>query len=85
MLVFVSGHIPWNYMSNLKLRWSDTALRDESVQLSAMTLGNICQREYALTVDEIRKQLQPEDIHQQETFPYGRNGCVRVDALRQSS
>jgi len=25
-----------------------------------------------------------EDGHQQKTFPSGRNGCVRVDALRQS-
>jgi hypothetical protein len=24
------------------------------------------------------------DIHQQKTFPSGRNGCVRVDTLRQS-
>jgi hypothetical protein len=57
MLGFVSAHIPWNAISNLELRWSYTALRDDRVLLSATTLSNICRGEYALTVDAIKKQL----------------------------
>jgi len=57
MLGFVSAHIPWNAISHLELRRSYKALRDDLVLLSAMTLSNICQREYALTMDAIEKQL----------------------------
>jgi hypothetical protein len=57
MLGFVSAHIPWNAISNLELRWSYKALRDDQVLPSATTLSNICRREYALTVDAIKKQL----------------------------
>jgi hypothetical protein len=57
MLGLVSAHIPWNAISNLDLRLSYKALRDDLVLLSATTLSNICQREYALTVDDIKKQL----------------------------
>jgi len=57
MLVFVSAHIPWNALSNLELQWSYMVLRDDSVVTSATTLSNICRREYALTVDTIKKQL----------------------------
>jgi hypothetical protein len=57
MLGFVSPHIPWNAISNLELQWSYKALRDDLVLPSATTLSNICQREYALTVDAIKKQL----------------------------
>jgi hypothetical protein len=57
MLVFVPAHISWNAISNLKLRCSYTALRDDLVLPSATTLSNICRREYALTVDAIKKQL----------------------------
>jgi len=57
MLGFVSAHIPWNTISNLELRRSYKALRDDPVLLSATTLSNICHREYALTVDAIKKQL----------------------------
>ena len=57
MLGFVSAHIPWNAISNLELRRSYKALCDDLVLPSATTLSNICQREYALTVDAIKKQL----------------------------
>jgi len=57
MLGCVSEHIPWNAISNLELRRSYKALRDDLVLLSATTLINICWREFALTVDAIKKQL----------------------------
>ena len=57
MFGFVSAHTPWNAMSNLELRRSFKALCDYLVLMSAMTLSNICRREYALTVDAIKKQL----------------------------
>jgi len=57
MLGFVSAHIPWNAISNLELRRSYQALRDDLVLLSAMSHSNIYRREYALTVDAIKKQL----------------------------
>jgi len=58
MLGFVSAHIPWNAISNLELQRSFKALRNFDLVLpSATTLSNICRREYALTVDAIRKQL----------------------------
>jgi len=43
-------------MSNLELRWSYKALRNNLVLPSTTTLSNICRREYALTVDAIKKQ-----------------------------
>jgi len=57
MLGFVLEHIPWNAISNLDLRQSYKALRDDLVLPSATTLSNICWMEYALTVDATRKQL----------------------------
>jgi len=57
MLGFVSARIPWNTISNLGLRLSYKALRDDLVLPSATTLSSICWREYALTVDAIKKQL----------------------------
>jgi len=57
MLGFVSAHIPWNAISNLELQRSYKALRDDLVLPSATTLSNICRRDYALTVDAIKKQL----------------------------
>jgi hypothetical protein len=57
MLGFVSAHIPWNAISNLKLPRSYKALPNDLVLLSATTLSNICHREYALTVDAIKKEL----------------------------
>jgi len=58
MLRFVSAHILWNAISNLEQRRSCRALRDDLVVLSATTLSKICRREYAVTVDAIKKQLQ---------------------------
>jgi chaperone required for assembly of F1-ATPase len=57
MLALISAHIPWNALLNLELRRSYSALRNDLVLPSATTLSNICQREYALTVDAIKKQL----------------------------
>jgi len=57
MLGFVWAHIAWIVISNLELQRSYKALRDDLVQPSATTLSNICRREYALTVDAIKKQL----------------------------
>ena len=57
MLGFVSAYIPCNAILSLELRWSYNALRSELVLLSASTLRNICQTEYTLTVDAIKKQL----------------------------
>jgi hypothetical protein len=57
MLGFVSADIPWNAISNLELGRSYKALRDDLVLPSSTTLSNICRREYALTVDAIKKQL----------------------------
>jgi len=57
MLGCVSAHIPRNDMSNLELRRSYEALCDDLVLPSATTLSNICQREYALRLDAIKKQL----------------------------
>jgi len=57
MLGFLSVHIPWKALSNLELRQSNKALRADLVLLSAPTITNICWREYALTLDAIKKQL----------------------------
>jgi len=57
MLGFMSAHIPWNTISNLELRPSYKALCDDLVLPTATTLSNICRRDYALTVDAIKKQL----------------------------
>jgi len=57
MLGFVSAHIPWNTISNLELPQSYKAFRDDLVLPSAMTLTIIRWREYALTVEAIKKQL----------------------------
>jgi hypothetical protein len=57
MLGFVSANIPWNVISNLEFRRSFNALRDDLILPSASTLGNICRREYSLTIDAIKNQL----------------------------
>jgi hypothetical protein len=57
MLGFVSAHIPYHAISNLELRHSYKALRDDLILLSAMTVSNICQREDAQSGDAIKKQL----------------------------
>jgi len=61
MLEFLSAHIPWNAISNLELPWSYKALCDDLVLPSAMTLSNICWREYALTMDAIKKLLPSQN------------------------
>jgi len=57
MLGFVSAHIPWNAISNLELQWLYKSLRDDLVLPSTTTLNNISRREYAITVDAMKKQL----------------------------
>jgi len=57
MLRFISGHIPWNDMSNFELWRSYMALCNDLVIPSTTTFSNICRREYALTVDAIKKEL----------------------------
>jgi len=54
---FISAHIPWNAISDPELRLLYKALRDDQMLPSATTLSNICQREYALTVDAIKQKL----------------------------
>jgi hypothetical protein len=55
VLAFVLANIPWNAISNLELRQSYKALRNHLVLPSTMTLRTICRKEYALTVDAIKK------------------------------
>jgi hypothetical protein len=55
MLLFGSGYIPQNAISNLELQWSYWALHKELVLPSALTLRNIGWSEYELTVDGIKK------------------------------
>jgi hypothetical protein len=57
MLGFVLAHGAWNTISNLKLRRSYQALRDDLVLPSTTTLSNICRRESAMTVYAIQKKL----------------------------
>jgi len=61
MLGVVSAEIPWNGIPNLELRQSYMALRNDLVLPSGTTLSNICQREYALIVDAIKKQLPSQN------------------------
>jgi len=57
MLAFVPAHMPWNIKANVELQRSHKALRDDLVHRSATSIRNICQRQYALTVGPIKKQL----------------------------
>jgi hypothetical protein len=68
MLGLILAHIPRNAISNPELWRSYKALRDDLVMPSATTLSNICWREYALTVDAIKKQL-----------PVRNNGSLALD------
>jgi hypothetical protein len=61
MLEFASAQSAWNAISNLELRRSYKALCDNLVLSSAMTLSKICHREYALTVDAMKKQLPTQN------------------------
>jgi len=58
---FVSAHIPWNAISNRELRRSCKTFSDDLVLPSTMTLTNSCQREDALTVDAMNKQLPSQN------------------------
>jgi len=60
MLGVVEAYIPGNTVSNRELRWSFKALRFDLVLRSTTTLSNICRREYALTMDDIMKQLRSQ-------------------------
>jgi len=55
MLGFVSVHIPRKSIPNHELQWLFEALRDNLVLTSTTTLCLICQGEYALTVDAIKR------------------------------
>jgi len=57
MLAFISADIPWNTISNLEPRWSYKGLRNNQVWPSPTTHSNICRKEYALTVDAIKRKL----------------------------
>jgi len=57
MLGFLLTNIPWNAILNVELRRSYKALGDHIVLPSAKMLSNMCQREYAPTVDAIMNQL----------------------------
>jgi len=57
MLRFDSAHIPWNTISDLEARRWSKALHDDLVLPLATARSDIRPREYALTVDAIKKQL----------------------------
>jgi len=57
MLGFVSARISWYAITNLELQRSYKVLCGDLVVPSATTPSNSCRREYALTVDAIKKQL----------------------------
>jgi antitoxin component HigA of HigAB toxin-antitoxin module len=54
-LGFVSAYIPWYAISYLDLQQPYNSLQTDLVVLSTSTLSNICRREYALTIDAIKK------------------------------
>ena len=62
MLDFDSAHTPRNAILNLELQRSYQALHNDLALRSAMTLSNVCQRDYALTMDAIMKQLPSRNI-----------------------
>jgi hypothetical protein len=57
MIGFLLSHIASNAISNLELEWSYKSLRSKLVLPLATTLSNTGQRESALRVDAIKKQL----------------------------
>jgi len=61
MLQFVSAHIPWHSITNLKLQRSNTAWRSDLVLPSTMTHCNNHRKQYALTVDGIKQQLPSQN------------------------
>jgi hypothetical protein len=76
MLGFVSAHIPWNPLLYLELRRSYQELRDDIVLPSAITLSNICRKEFALTVDAFKKQLPLRN-----KFSLALDGCTSTNKL----
>jgi hypothetical protein len=56
-LGFVLVHIPWNKISTCALPHTSKAWSSDLVLPCAISHWNICQREYALTVDVIKKPL----------------------------
>jgi len=58
ILGFLSAYIGWKAISNLELGRSYAALQSDLVLSSTMTGSNMSQREYALTLRVIKKQLQ---------------------------
>jgi hypothetical protein len=60
MLGFLSAHIPFNAITNRELRRAFLALRSDIRLPSASTLGNLCHKEYDLTLAAIKSQL-PKD------------------------
>jgi len=67
MVSFVSAHIPSNAVSNLELRQSHKASRNDLVLPSATTWSNIFRTEYARTVDAIKKNC----YHRITKFNFG--------------
>jgi hypothetical protein len=61
ILGFGSAHILWNAISNLELQRPYKVFRDDLVLPSATALSNIYRREYALTVDAIKKSLASQN------------------------
>jgi len=57
MLEFDSANIPWHGIANLERPWLCKVWCNDQLLPSTMTLEIICQREYALTFDAIKKQL----------------------------
>jgi len=55
---FVSAHMPWNTISKLELWWLYAASGNKLMLPSSSTLINICCREWSLTLDAIKEQLQ---------------------------
>jgi len=61
MLVFVSAHIPWNVLSHPELWPVYNAFWCDLVLPSDITLSIISPRQYALTMDAIKKQLPSQN------------------------
>src|SRR3977135_1901706 len=61
MLGFLSAHIPFHAISNLELRRAFLALRTDIKLPSASNMGNLCSREYGLTLAAIKRQLPDQN------------------------
>jgi len=76
MLGFVSAQITWNTISNLQQWRPYKALQSDHLLPYATTLRNICQREYAQTMDAIKTQLPSRNI-----FSLALNGWTSTNKL----